>query len=115
MKTHNFFYVTDQNGKALIFKIFYDKNAHLHNYIQCIISGSSRVDSTNKESKLELTACEDLVTSIFLQSTATDVDSFGDVIMDVDDTVVVVTVVFDENPHMTLKIPLIPPLKPVTY
>lgn len=51
---------------------------------------------------------------MFLSLTATDVDTIGDVIMDVDDIViVVVTIVSDGDPHMTLKIPPIPPLKPV--
>lgn len=55
--------------------------------------------------------------SVFLSLTATDVDSIGDVIMGVDDTVVVVvvTIVSDRDPHMTLKIPSVPPLKLVTY
>lgn len=53
---------------------------------------------------------------MFLSLTATDVDSnsIDDVIMDVDDIViVVVTIVSDGDSHMTLKIPPIPPLKPV--
>lgn len=56
---------------------------------------------------------EDLVASVFLLLTTTDVDSFCDVIMGVDDTIVV-TVVSDGDPHMTFKFPSIPPLKPVT-
>lgn len=73
------------------------------------------MDSTNIESKLELTVFEDLVASVFLSLTATDVDSIVDVIMGVDDRVVVVfTVVSDGDPHTTLKIPPISPLKQVT-
>lgn len=73
------------------------------------------MDSTNIESKLELTVFEDLVASVFLSLTATDVECIGDVMMGVDDRVVVVfTVVSDDDPHMTLKIPPIPPLKPAT-
>lgn len=49
--------------------------------------------------------------SVFLSLTATDVDAIGDVTMGVDDTVVVVvTIVSDGDPHLTLKIPPFPPL-----
>lgn len=51
---------------------------------------------------------------MFLSLTATDVASIGDVIKGVDDIViVVVTIVSDRDPHMTLTIPPIPPLKQV--
>lgn len=58
---------------------------------------------------------EDLVASVFLLLTTTDVVSIGDGIRGVDDTVVVaVTVVSDWDPHITLKFPSIPPLRPIT-
>lgn len=48
--------------------------------------------------------------SVFLSLTTTDVDSIGDIIMGVDDTVVVVfTVVSDGDPHFILKYPFTPP------
>lgn len=71
------------------------------------------MDSTNKDSKLELTAVDDQVASVFLSLTATDIDSIGDigdVIMGVDNTVIVVfTVVSDRDPHFTLKFPFAAP------
>lgn len=63
--------------------------------------------------KLVLPVFENLVASVFLLLTATNVDFIGDVIMGVDDTIVV-TVVSDGDPQMTFKFPSIPPLKPVT-
>lgn len=54
---------------------------------------------------------DDLVASVFLSLAATDVDSIGDVIMGVDDTVVdvvVVTIASVGDPHFTLKFPFFP-------
>lgn len=89
---------------ALLLKNF--KKDHYTEFLHSI-SGSSCDESIDKESKLELTVFENMVTSVFLSAVATDVDSIDDEMMVGDDTVVVV-VVSDGDPHITLKFPLSP-------
>lgn len=109
--------ITSEIGKRVRFycvhsnKIFYNKTVQLHNYISSL---DHLVSNPPTENQTCITRFENLVASVFLLLTATDVDGFiGDVIMVFDDTIVV-TVVSDGDPQMTLTFPSIPPLKPVT-